>query len=52
MKINQDCELNIRELGKRVMEISTIYDNKFIRKIFIGYTLENAEKKFLEELKK
>lgn len=51
-KINQDCELTIREVGKLVVEISAIHNNQFKRRVYIGHTKETAIKKFKDELKK
>lgn len=50
-KINQDCTLTVKEHGKRVVEISAIYNNKFIRRLYIGDTKEKAIEKFKAYLK-
>lgn len=52
MKINQDCELNVTIHGKGVIEISTIHDNQFKRKLYLGYTEKQAKDKFKEMLSK
>lgn len=51
-KINQDCDLTIREHGSKVTEVSAIYNNKFVRRIYLGCDKKQATKKFTDALKK
>lgn len=52
MKINQDCDLKVTVLGNRCINITTVHDNKFKRRLFVGYTEQQAKDKFKELLKK
>ena len=51
-KINDSCDINATALGKHVIEVSAIYNNKFIRRLYIGHTLEKAKKIFMDKLTK
>lgn len=51
-KINQDCDLTIREHSTRVTEVSAIYNNKFVRRLYLGCDKKQATKRFTDALKK
>lgn len=51
-KINQDCTITVREISSRVMEVSAIYNNKFIRRVYLGCDKKQATKKFKDALSK
>ena len=52
MRVNQDFEINATAHSKRVVEVSTVYNNQFIHRLYIGYTLEQAKKMFMDKLAK
>ena len=52
MKINTDCDLNVTLHNRRVVEITTIYDNRFIRRLYVGYSMKEAKQKFKTALMK
>lgn len=51
-KINQDCTITVREISSRILEVSAIYNNKFIRRVYLGCDKKQATKKFTEAIKK
>ena len=51
-KINEDSDLNVTSHSRLVTEITTIYNNKFIRKVYVGTPCKKAVKHFEEEIKK
>lgn len=50
-KINQDCDLTIREHSTRVTEVSAIYNNKFVRRLYLGCDKKQATKRFTGEIR-
>jgi len=52
MKVNQEFEINATAHSKRVVEVSTVYNNQFIRRIYFGCTVEQAKEKFANALRK
>ena len=51
-KVNDLEEINVRVCSKSVTEISTIYNNHFIKRLYVGMTYTQAIKQFKEFLKK
>lgn len=51
-KINEGCTLNVKEHSPRVIEISAVYNNRFIRRVYIGRNKAQATKKFKDALSK
>ena len=51
-KINAEPDINVVVHSNHVTEISTVYDNRFIRKLYVGLTHNKAVKRFEEDLKK
>lgn len=51
-KINADCDLNCIIHSSRVVEISAVYNNQFIRRVYVGVPYEKAVEIFKQEIKK
>ena len=51
-KINTDPDLSVTMHSGKVTEITTIYNNHFIRRVYVGTSYKKAVKKFEEDLKK
>lgn len=51
-KINADCDLTITSYGKTVTEVSAVYNNHFVKRLYVGMNSKQATKKFKEDLKK
>ena len=52
VRINSTDEVDITIHSKYVTEVSTIYNNKFVKRLYVGMTYAQAREKFIEELKK
>lgn len=51
-KINSDPDINATAHSKSVVEITTVYNNRFIRKLYVGPPYTKSIKKFEQDLKK
>ena len=51
-KINIDGDLNVSRKSGLVTEITTIANNKFIRRLYVGVPYKKAIKHFEEAIKK
>lgn len=52
MRINADCEIRVILHSKNVSEVYAVYNNKFIRRLYVGVNYATAINKFKEELLK
>lgn len=51
-KINTDPDLSVTMHSGKVTEITTIYNNHFIRRLYVGTKYTKAIKQFEEDIKK
>lgn len=51
-RINDLDELDVTVYSKSVTKISTIYNNKFIQRLYVGMTYKQAIEKFKAYLQK
>ena len=51
-KINAECDLTCIIHSSKVVEISAVYNNQFIRRVYVGVPYEKAREIFKQEIKK
>ena len=50
--INEHYEVNVIIHSPLVIEVNTVYNNHFIRRVYLGTTYSKAMKQFDEDIKK